>query len=77
MTLCDFCLSTYLCCLFLLLLSRNVLIFTVVVIRFAFIYCCHRITEQHSREVSEMDHLLQEELQQARANQQQNVSETH
>ena len=35
--------------------------------------CGHRITEQHSREVSEMDHLLQEELQQVRANQEQNV----
>ena len=52
-------------------------VFTVVITRCAHIYCCHRITEQHSREVSEMDHLLQEELQQARANQQQNVSETH
>lgn len=35
--------------------------------------CVVRIMEQHSREVSEMDDLLQEELQLAKATQQQNV----
>lgn len=33
-----------------------------------------RILEQHNKEVNEMDHLLQEELQQAKATQQQSVS---